>query len=126
MGHGRLNVAVASVLLVRPGRDTHQLRPKPGDRGTRGSSDEPLRLCVTEVNATRGNARIHKGQARQVLPPGLGEPGWLRLVIWLAAIGLWAVTSLRVLSQSPWSGRRRVRAAGGYPGDGACTTGRSE
>jgi heme/copper-type cytochrome/quinol oxidase subunit 1 len=37
--------------------------------------------------------------AKQVLPPGLGEPGWLRLVIWLAAIGLWAVTSLRVLSQ---------------------------
>jgi heme/copper-type cytochrome/quinol oxidase subunit 1 len=38
--------------------------------------------------------------ARQVLPPGLGEPGWLRLVIWLAAVGLWAVTSLLVLSQS--------------------------
>jgi heme/copper-type cytochrome/quinol oxidase subunit 1 len=37
---------------------------------------------------------------------GLGEPGWLRLVIWLAAIGLWAVTSLRVLSQSPGPGAR--------------------
>ncbi len=36
--------------------------------------------------------------AGQVLPPSLGEPGWLRLVIWLAAIGLWALTSLRVLS----------------------------
>jgi heme/copper-type cytochrome/quinol oxidase subunit 1 len=34
------------------------------------------------------------------VPPGLGEPGWLRLVIWLAAIGLWAVTSLRVKGRS--------------------------
>jgi heme/copper-type cytochrome/quinol oxidase subunit 1 len=33
--------------------------------------------------------------------PGTGEPGWLRLVIWLAAISLWALTSLRLLSQSP-------------------------
>lgn len=37
----------------------------------------------------------------QSLPPqGIGEPGWLRLIIWLAAISLWAVTSLRVLRQS--------------------------
>jgi hypothetical protein len=32
---------------------------------------------------------------------GIGEPGWLRLVIWLAAVSLWSLTSLRVLSQSP-------------------------
>jgi len=38
---------------------------------------------------------------------GLGEPGWLRLVIWLAAIGLWALTSLRLLSQSPGPAARR-------------------
>jgi len=43
----------------------------------------------------------------QVSPPGLGEPGWLRLVIWLAAISLWALTSLRVLSQSPGPAARR-------------------
>jgi heme/copper-type cytochrome/quinol oxidase subunit 1 len=43
----------------------------------------------------------------QVLPPGIGEPGWLRLVIWLAAISLWALTSLRVLSQSPGPAARR-------------------
>jgi heme/copper-type cytochrome/quinol oxidase subunit 1 len=41
------------------------------------------------------------------LGPGLGEPGWLRLVIWLAAISLWALTSLRVLSQSPGPAARR-------------------
>ena len=34
-------------------------------------------------------------------PPGLDEPGWLRLIIWLAAISLWAFASVRVLRQSP-------------------------
>ena len=41
------------------------------------------------------------------LQPGIGEPGWLRLIIWLAAISLWALTSLRVLSQSPGPAARR-------------------
>src|SRR5580693_5765436 len=35
------------------------------------------------------------GQAFQ--PPGTGEPGWLRLIIWLAAVVLWALASIRVL-----------------------------
>jgi heme/copper-type cytochrome/quinol oxidase subunit 1 len=39
--------------------------------------------------------------------PNIGEPGWLRLVIWLAAISLWALTSLRVLSQSPGPAAKR-------------------
>ena len=39
------------------------------------------------------------GQSLQ--PQGIGEPGWLRLIIWLAAIGFWALTSVRVLCQSP-------------------------
>ncbi len=34
-------------------------------------------------------------------PQGSGEPGWLRLIIWLAAISLWALTSVTVLRQSP-------------------------
>jgi heme/copper-type cytochrome/quinol oxidase subunit 1 len=38
--------------------------------------------------------------------PGIGEPGWLRLLIWLAALSLWALTSLRVLSQSPGTAAR--------------------
>jgi hypothetical protein len=33
--------------------------------------------------------------------PGVGEPGWLRLIIWLAAISLWAFASVRVLRQTP-------------------------
>jgi hypothetical protein len=32
--------------------------------------------------------------------PG-GLPGWLRLIIWLALIGLWALVSLRVLRPRP-------------------------
>jgi heme/copper-type cytochrome/quinol oxidase subunit 1 len=34
-------------------------------------------------------------------PPGFGEPGWLRVIIWLAAISLWAAPSTIVLRQSP-------------------------
>ena len=43
----------------------------------------------------------------QLQAPGIGEAGWLRLIIWLAAISLWALTSLRVLSQSPGPAARR-------------------
>lgn len=32
-------------------------------------------------------------------PQGIGEPGWLRLIIWLAAISLWALTSVRLLRE---------------------------
>jgi heme/copper-type cytochrome/quinol oxidase subunit 1 len=39
------------------------------------------------------------GQTLQ--PRSTGEPDWLRLIIWLAAVSLWALTSLRVLRQSP-------------------------
>lgn len=29
--------------------------------------------------------------------PGTGIPAWLRLIVWLVLIGLWALASLRVL-----------------------------
>jgi heme/copper-type cytochrome/quinol oxidase subunit 1 len=29
--------------------------------------------------------------------PGTGLPGWLRLIIWLALIAVWALASIRVL-----------------------------
>jgi hypothetical protein len=45
----------------------------------------------------------------QLQAPGIGEPGWLRLLIWLAAVSLWSLTSLRVLSQSPGPARLRDR-----------------
>ena len=38
------------------------------------------------------------GQSFQ--PQGIGEPAWLRLIIWLAVVGLWALISLRILRQS--------------------------
>ncbi len=37
----------------------------------------------------------------QLQPRGRGLPAWLRLIIWLAAIGLWACASVTVLRPSP-------------------------
>jgi hypothetical protein len=37
-------------------------------------------------------------------PPGTGLPRWLRLIIWLALIGLWAFASVRVLRPAPENG----------------------
>jgi hypothetical protein len=34
-------------------------------------------------------------------PPGTELPGWLRMIIWLALIGLWALASVRVLRPAP-------------------------
>lgn len=34
-------------------------------------------------------------------PLRTGLAGWLRLIIWLALIGLWALVSIRVLRSSP-------------------------
>lgn len=42
-------------------------------------------------------------------PPGFGEPGWLRLIIWLVAISLWAAASATVLRQR--SAQRSSRGA---------------
>jgi hypothetical protein len=39
-------------------------------------------------------------------PPHTGLAGWLRLIIWLALIGLWALVSVRVLRPSRDSGER--------------------
>jgi heme/copper-type cytochrome/quinol oxidase subunit 1 len=51
---------------------------------------------------TRGGWYAYAPLSGQLLqPPGLGGPGWLRLIIWLAAISLWAFASVRVLRQSP-------------------------
>jgi hypothetical protein len=37
----------------------------------------------------------------QAYLPHAGLAGWLRLIIWLALIGLWALASIRVLRPSP-------------------------
>jgi hypothetical protein len=34
-------------------------------------------------------------------PPSTGLHGWVRLIIWLALIGLWALASIRVLRPAP-------------------------
>jgi tryptophan-rich sensory protein len=46
--------------------------------------------------AHRGSAK--EGHYLSALPsPGAGPPGWLRLIIWLVLIGIWAVASVVVL-----------------------------
>lgn len=40
----------------------------------------------------------------QVQLPGMGLRGWLRLIIWLLVIGLWALVSIRVLRPSSGQG----------------------
>jgi heme/copper-type cytochrome/quinol oxidase subunit 1 len=39
-----------------------------------------------------------------IYQPHAGLPGWLRLIIWLALIGLWALGSVRVLRPAPEDG----------------------
>lgn len=36
----------------------------------------------------------------ELYAPGTGLPAWLRLIIWLGLIGLWALASIRVLRPS--------------------------
>jgi hypothetical protein len=35
--------------------------------------------------------------AATVQAPGTGLPSWLRLIVWLGLIGLWALASIRIL-----------------------------
>ena len=35
-----------------------------------------------------------------VQAPGTGLPSWLRLIVWLGLIGLWALASIRILRSS--------------------------
>ena len=62
---------------------------------------------LTGLGAIRTGWYAYAPLSGQIQAPGIGEPGWLRLIIWLAAISLWALTSLRVLSQSPGPAARR-------------------
>ncbi len=39
--------------------------------------------------------------SQSAYPPRTGLAGWLRLIIWLVLIGLWALVSIRVLRSSP-------------------------
>jgi hypothetical protein len=44
-----------------------------------------------------------------VYPPHAGLPGWLRLIMWLALAGLWALASIRVLRPGPPAASREQR-----------------
>jgi heme/copper-type cytochrome/quinol oxidase subunit 1 len=55
---------------------------------------------LTGLGGVRTGWYAYAPLSGQLQAPGIGEPGWLRLIIWLAAVSLWSLTSLRVLSQS--------------------------
>jgi hypothetical protein len=56
--------------------------------------------------ANRGNTGVfgwygYAPLSQVVFPPRTGLHGWLRLLIWLVLISLWALASVRVLRPSP-------------------------
>jgi hypothetical protein len=52
-------------------------------------------------NAARAGWYAYSPLTQQVYPPRTGLAGWLRLIIWLALIGLWTLASVRVLRPTP-------------------------
>jgi heme/copper-type cytochrome/quinol oxidase subunit 1 len=56
-------------------------------------------ISLGDTSATGWYAYAPLTQTASVLRPGLA--GWLRLIIWLALIGLWALGSIRLLRPSP-------------------------
>jgi heme/copper-type cytochrome/quinol oxidase subunit 1 len=56
-----------------------------------------LASYLTSLGRTTGWYAYSPLSGQSFPPLGAGEPGWLRLVIWLAAVALWALASIRVL-----------------------------
>jgi hypothetical protein len=56
---------------------------------------------VTLGNTFRAGWYGYAPLTQAVYPPRTGLAGWLRLIIWLALIALWAVMSVRLLRPSP-------------------------
>jgi hypothetical protein len=59
------------------------------------------RYLVSLGNTVRGGWYAYAPLAQAVYPPHTGLAGWLRLIIWLVLIGLWAVLSVGLLRPSP-------------------------
>jgi heme/copper-type cytochrome/quinol oxidase subunit 1 len=56
---------------------------------------------VSLGNTVRAGWYAYAPLTQGVYPPRTGLAGWLRLIIWLVLIGLWAVASVRLLRPSP-------------------------
>lgn len=52
-------------------------------------------------NAASGGWYAYAPLSQSVYPPHTELAGWLRLIIWLALVGSWALVSIRVLRPSP-------------------------
>ncbi len=58
-------------------------------------------IYLTSLGNATGFGWYAYAPLSQSVYPRTGLPGWLRLIIWLALIGLWALVSIRVLRTSP-------------------------
>jgi heme/copper-type cytochrome/quinol oxidase subunit 1 len=60
-----------------------------------------LGVTGTYVDGLGGGARVgwyaYSPLTTQLYAPGTGLAAWVRLIIWLGLIGLWALASIRVL-----------------------------
>ena len=52
-------------------------------------------------NTARAGWYAYAPLSQAVYPPRTGLAGWLRLIVWLVLIVLWAVVSVRLLRPSP-------------------------
>jgi hypothetical protein len=59
------------------------------------------RYLVNLGNGARAGWYAYSPLTQQAYPPRTGLAGWLRLIIWLALIALWALASVGVLRPSP-------------------------
>ena len=61
----------------------------------------PESTWINLGNTVSGGWYAYALLSQTVYPPHTRLAGWLRLIIWLALAGLWALESIRVLRPSP-------------------------
>lgn len=58
-------------------------------------------IYLVNLGSTGSGWYAYAPLTQSINPPHPGLAGWLRLIIWLALISLWALVSIRVLRPSP-------------------------
>jgi heme/copper-type cytochrome/quinol oxidase subunit 1 len=58
-------------------------------------------IYLVSLGSTASGWYAYAPLTQSISPPHPALAGWLRLIIWLALISLWALVSIRVLRPSP-------------------------
>ena len=58
-------------------------------------------MYLVNLGSTVSGWYAYAPLSQSVYPPHAGLAGWLRLIIWLALVVLWALVSIRVFRPSP-------------------------